>query len=73
MLRSSSYICPNSEIDTFSENFSLSNKENYNINFEYEYGKNLNYKYELINSHNKPKFMRNVDKYSNFNRTNFLN
>ena len=73
MLRSSSYISPNSEIHTFSEKFSLNNKENYNINFDYEYGKNLNYKYEIINSHNKPKFMKNTDKYSNFNRINFLN
>ena len=66
ILRSSSYIYPNSEIDTFSQKFSLNNKENYNNNnFDFEYGKNLNYKYELINPHNKPKFMKNINKYSN--------
>ena len=73
LLRSSSYIYKNSGIESYSEKFSLNNKENYNntnINIDLDYEKNLNYKYELIN---KPKLIKNNRKFSgNFNRTIYL-
>ena len=73
LLRSSSYIYKNSGIESYSEKFSLNNKENYNntnINIDLDYEKNLNYKYELIN---KPKLIKNNRKLSeNFNRTIYL-
>ena len=78
LTRSSSYINSGTEFEKLLDRLSSKNdynKENYsnNINYNIDYGKNLNYKYDLMNSHNKPKYMLDNNKYYNtFNRTNYL-
>ena len=77
LLRTSSYIYSSSQLDNFSGNFSLNNsysKENFNnnVNYNLEYGKNLNYKYELLNLHNKSKYIiENKNYLNNFNHNYF--
>jgi Dullard-like phosphatase family protein len=81
LVRSSSYIDSNSEIEKILDKFSSRNnynydKENYNSNnknYNIQYGNNLNYKYELLNIRNKPKFaIDNIKYYNSFNRTSCL-
>ena len=77
LLRTSSYIYSSSQLENFTNNFSLNisyNKENVNNNNYYnlEYGKNLNYKYEIINSQSKSKFKNENEKYSNIYNHNYL-
>ena len=81
LVRSSSYIDSNTEIEKILDKFSSRNnynydKENYNSNnknYNIQYGNNLNYKYELLNIRNKPKFaIDNIKYYNSFNRTSCL-
>ena len=78
LMRSSSYIDSNTEIEKLLDRFSTRNnydKENYsnNVNYNIQYGNNLNYKYDLLNIQNKPKFTVDNNKYYNtFSRTNYI-